>query len=120
MSAFGGDDWPGAVRSWAQAGGEAQVREAGLTVGQAIVTVNRGTLTNQLARVLAPRADGLLLTSATPHNGDPKSFAELIRLLDPAAIVDPDATRRSRDALVAAADILFLRGKGAKALNTTK
>lgn len=45
MSAFGGDDWPGAVRSWAQAGGEAQVREAGLTVGQAIVTVNRGTLT---------------------------------------------------------------------------
>ncbi len=52
--------------------------------------VNRGTLNNRLARVLAPRTDALLLTSATPHNGDPKSFAELIRLLDPTAIVDAD------------------------------
>jgi len=31
--------------------------------------VNRGTLNNQLARVLAPRTDALILTSATPHNG---------------------------------------------------
>jgi ERCC4-related helicase len=52
--------------------------------------VNRGTLNNQLARVLAPRTEALLLTSATPHNGDPKSFAELVRLLDPTAIADPD------------------------------
>jgi len=52
--------------------------------------VNRGTLNNQLARVLAPRAEALLLTSATPHNGDPESFAELIRLLDPTAVVDPE------------------------------
>ena len=51
--------------------------------------VNRGTLNNQLARVLAPRTEALLLTSATPHNGDPESFAELIRLLDPTAIADP-------------------------------
>ena len=51
--------------------------------------VNRGTLNNQLARVLAPRTEALLLTSATPHNGDPNSFAELIRLLDPTAIADP-------------------------------
>jgi superfamily II DNA or RNA helicase len=50
--------------------------------------VNRGTLNNQLARVLAPRTEALLLTSATPHNGDPDSFAELIRLLDPTAIAD--------------------------------
>jgi superfamily II DNA or RNA helicase len=52
--------------------------------------VNKGTLNNQLARVLAPRTEALLLTSATPHNGDPKSFAELIRLLDPAAVADPE------------------------------
>ncbi len=51
--------------------------------------VNRGTLNNQLARVLAPRTEALLLTSATPHNGDPESFAELVRLLDPTAIADP-------------------------------
>ena len=51
--------------------------------------VNKGTLNNQLARVLAARTEALLLTSATPHNGDPNSFAELIRLLDPAAIADP-------------------------------
>ena len=52
--------------------------------------VNRGTLNNQLARVLAPRTEALLLTSATPHNGDPASFAELINLLDPTAIADPE------------------------------
>lgn len=39
--------------------------------------------------MLAPRTEALLLTSATPHNGDPDSFAELIRLLDPTAVVDP-------------------------------
>lgn len=52
--------------------------------------VNRGTLNNQLAQVLAPNADALILTSATPHNGKPESFAELISLLDPTAVADPD------------------------------
>jgi superfamily II DNA or RNA helicase len=56
--------------------------------------VNRGTLNNQLARVLAPRTEALILTSATPHNGDPESFAELIRLLDPTAIADPKNIRQ--------------------------
>ncbi|HMR95238.1 MAG TPA: DEAD/DEAH box helicase [Microthrixaceae bacterium] len=53
--------------------------------------MNRGALRNQLARVLAPRTDALLMLSATPHNGDPESFAELIRLLDPTAVADPTA-----------------------------
>jgi superfamily II DNA or RNA helicase len=53
--------------------------------------VNRGTLNNQLARVLAPRTEALLLTSATPHNGDRDSFYELARMLDPTAVPDPDA-----------------------------
>ncbi|MEB8339425.1 DEAD/DEAH box helicase [Streptomyces endophyticus] len=52
--------------------------------------INRGSLRNQLAQLLAPRTDALILASATPHNGDARSFAELISLLDPAAIRDPD------------------------------
>ena len=51
--------------------------------------VNSATLNNQLARVLAPRTEALILTSATPHNGKPESFAELARMLDPTAIADP-------------------------------
>ncbi len=57
--------------------------------------VNRGTLNNQLARVLAPRTEALVLTSATPHNGRPESFAELVRLLDPTAIADPRSYGRA-------------------------
>lgn len=62
--------------------------------------VNRGTLNNQLAQVLSPNADALILTSATPHNGKPESFAELVSLLDPTAAPDPDQ--------VTAADIAHL------------
>lgn len=51
--------------------------------------VNRGTKNNQLARLLARRTDALVLASATPHNGDAASFAELIKMLDEAAIADP-------------------------------
>lgn len=51
--------------------------------------VNRGTLNNQLAQVLAPNADALILSSATPHNGKSESFAELVSLLDPTAVPDP-------------------------------
>ena len=52
--------------------------------------INRGTQRNELAQRLAAKTDALLLASATPHNGDKASFAELIRLLDPAAIADPN------------------------------
>ncbi len=52
--------------------------------------VNKGTLNNHLAKVLAPNADALILSSATPHNGRSESFAELISLLDPTAVADPD------------------------------
>ncbi|MGC5332853.1 SNF2-related protein [Micromonospora sp. DT62] len=51
--------------------------------------LNRGTQNNQLAKLLARKTDALVLASATPHNGKPESFAELIRMLDEAAIADP-------------------------------
>jgi superfamily II DNA or RNA helicase len=50
--------------------------------------INKGTKRNDLAQKLAGKTDALLLASATPHNGDKESFAELISLLDPAAIAD--------------------------------
>lgn len=50
--------------------------------------VNRGTKNNDLARLLARRSDAFVLASATPHNGDAESFAELIGMLDEAAIAD--------------------------------
>ncbi|MFD0994979.1 superfamily II DNA or RNA helicase [Pseudoclavibacter chungangensis] len=57
------------------------------------------TLNNQLARTLAPNTEALILASATPHNGKPESFAELIRLLEPTAVrpngdIDMDEARR--------------------------
>ena len=60
---------------------------------------NKGTLNNRLADILARQTDALILASATPHNGDPKSFAELIRLLEPTAVradgsLDEEAVRR--------------------------
>ncbi|MER6843518.1 DEAD/DEAH box helicase [Streptomyces platensis] len=51
--------------------------------------VNRGTKNNELARLLARKTDALVLASATPHNGDASSFAELVRMLDEAAIANP-------------------------------
>lgn len=52
---------------------------------------NTGTLNNELARILAPNSEALILASATPHNGRNDSFAEILRLLDPTA-VRPDGT----------------------------
>ncbi|MGV9279381.1 SNF2-related protein [Streptomyces sp. NPDC003730] len=59
--------------------------------------INRGSQRNALARVLAPNTDALLLASATPHNGDGRSFAELISLLDPAAIANPSDYDAEKD-----------------------
>ena len=50
---------------------------------------NAAAQRSELAGVLARQTDALILASATPHNGKPESFARLINLLDPTAIVDP-------------------------------
>nr|WP_242516860.1 DEAD/DEAH box helicase [Corynebacterium mendelii] len=52
---------------------------------------NPGTQNNDLARTLAPKTEALILASATPHNGDPESFKEILRLLDPTSVL-PDKT----------------------------
>ncbi len=41
-----------------------------------------------LASLLARTCDALVMTSATPHDGKPESFASLINLLEPTAIAD--------------------------------
>ena len=53
---------------------------------------NSNTQNYRLATMLANQTDALILASATPHNGDPKSFAALIRMLEPSA-VKPDGVQ---------------------------
>ncbi|AGT93587.1 helicase [Rhodococcus erythropolis] len=57
---------------------------------------NTNSLNNELARVLAPKTEALILASATPHNGRTESFAELLRLLDP-TMVAPDGSFTKQD-----------------------
>ncbi len=54
-------------------------------------------LSNRLARLLSRRADSMLLTTATPHNGRQETFGRLISLLDPSAIPDPDLKEYSAE-----------------------
>ena len=58
--------------------------------------INAGTQNNELARVLAPNTEALILASATPHNGREESFAELIRLLDPTAVAADGTFTKAR------------------------
>jgi superfamily II DNA or RNA helicase len=44
----------------------------------------------KLAKLLSSRSDTLIMLSATPHDGRKKSFASLMNMLNPTAIVNPD------------------------------
>lgn len=45
VSAFSGESWPAAVRAWSAAGGVAEVRQAGVTAGEAVIGSQSGRLT---------------------------------------------------------------------------
>ncbi len=45
---------------------------------------------SRLAKLLADRSDTMIMLSATPHDGRPRSFASLMNMLDPTAIANPD------------------------------
>lgn len=67
-----------------------RIRWDAVVIDESHNLINPGSQRRALAEILAPRTDALLLASATPHNGDKRSFADLISLLDPTAITDPD------------------------------
>ena len=59
--------------------GENIVRRAAPGTGE-------NTMRRRLAEVLASRSDGLLLLTATPHDGHDAHFASLLELLDPSLV----------------------------------
>jgi ERCC4-related helicase len=50
---------------------------------------NSDTQRNKLASLLSKTCDSLIMTSATPHNGDPETFANLMNMMDPTAVANP-------------------------------
>ncbi|MGD0431835.1 MAG: helicase-related protein, partial [Acetobacteraceae bacterium] len=62
------------------------IDEAHHCVGFGIHVSQENTWRRRLAEVLARRSDGLLLLTATPHDGHDAHFASLIALLDPSLV----------------------------------
>ena len=50
---------------------------------------NADTQRNQLASLLSKTCESLIMTSATPHNGNPETFANLMNMMDPTAVANP-------------------------------
>ena len=50
---------------------------------------SRGNMRSRLARKLSAASNSLILTSATPHDGSPESYASLLELIDPLLVTNP-------------------------------
>lgn len=63
-----------------------------IVIDEAQHVADRGSGSDRarLAHLLSGRSDTLLLLSATPHDGKPRSFASLMNMLDPTAIANSD------------------------------
>ncbi len=64
-----------------------------IVIDEAHNVAKRGNSNSQRARLadlLSGRSDTLIMLSATPHDGNARSFASLMNMLDPTAIPDPD------------------------------
>ena len=63
-----------------------------IVIDEAHNVADRGTssLRSRLAKRLAKCSDTLIMLSATPHDGQARSFASLVNMLDATAISDPD------------------------------
>lgn len=49
-----------------------------------------GSQRHRLVKMLSRSCDTMIMLSATPHDGSPRSFASLMNMLDPTAIANPD------------------------------
>ncbi|OGL43472.1 MAG: helicase, partial [Candidatus Schekmanbacteria bacterium RBG_13_48_7] len=63
-----------------------------IVIDEAQNVAERGShsLRSRLVKLLSSRSDTLIMLSATPHDGKPKSFASLMNMLNPTAIANPE------------------------------